>query len=118
MMLQMKKERKKCMVVCSLYSPTVCLEHWSKSPLYAAGTNVGSLISTTLSVCRELFSNGIYTGLLSVGQYPALIWQAPMNAMCWLESTISHGTVIIHPAKPGVPCILRQVERISRELFC
>ena len=56
---------------------------------------------------------GIYTGLLSVGQYPAHIWQSPMNAMCWLESWISNGNVIIHPAEPGV--LLRQVERIKGE---
>ena len=42
-------------------------------------------------------SNGIYTGFLSVGRYPALIWQSQMNAMCWLESRIVHGKVIIHP---------------------
>ena len=47
-------------------------------------------------------SNGIYTSLLSVGRYPALIWQSPMNAMYWLESRIVQGKVIIHPADTGV----------------
>ena len=58
---------------------------------------------------------GIFTGFLSVGQYPALNWQSPMNAMCWLESRTFHGNVIIHPAEPGVLCLLRQVERMRRE---
>ena len=35
--------------------------------------------------------NGIYTDLLSVGRYPALILQFSMNAMCWLESRICDG---------------------------
>ena len=61
--------------------------------------------------------NGIYTGLLSVDRYPALIRQSPMNAMCWLESRICHGKVTIHPAEPGVFFfyLIRQVERISKE---
>ena len=36
-----------------------------------------------------------------------------MNAMRWLESRICHGKVIIHPAEPGVLCLIRQVEMIS-----
>ena len=61
--------------------------------------------------------NGIYTSLLSVGRYPALIWQSPMNTMCLLESRICHGKVIIHTAEPGVLCLIRQVEMISIEYF-
>ena len=58
--------------------------------------------------------NQIYTSLLSVGRYPALIWQPPMNAMCWQESRIVNGQVIIHPAETGVLFLQKQVERISR----
>ena len=57
--------------------------------------------------------NGIYTGLLSVGRYSALIWQSLMNAMCWLESSISRGKVIIHPAEPGVLCLLSSPVRAA-----
>ena len=70
------------------------------------------------TIDRRQEGKGIYTGLLSVGRYPALNWQSPINAMCWLESRIAHANVIIHPAEPGVLCLLRQVEMISRELFC
>ena len=73
---------------------------------------------TSSQLAMEDKCNGIYTVLLSVGRYPALIWQSPMNAMCWLGSRIYHGKVIVHPAEPGVLCLLRQVGRIRRELFC
>ena len=66
---------------------------------------------------RGFLPNGISTRLLSVGRYPALIWQSPMDAMYWLESRISHGKVIIHPAEPGVLCPLRQAERISLSTY-
>ena len=38
-----------------------------------------------------------------------------MNAMCWTETRVYNGEVFIHPTKPGVLCLLRQVEKISRE---
>ena len=56
--------------------------------------------------------NLICPSLLSLGRYPALSWQSPMNAMCWPGSEISHGKVFIHHT---VLCLLRQVERICRE---
>ena len=55
-----------------------------------------SCAPAVLTLCAH---NGIYTGLLSVCRYPALIWQSPINAICWLKSKISHGKVIIHPVE-------------------
>ena len=66
-------------------------------------------------VCGPLPFKGIYPGLLSVGRYPALSCQSPMNAMCWPGSKIFHGKVFFHPAETGVLCLLRQVEGICRE---
>ena len=60
-------------------------------------------------------TNRIYTGLITVGKYPALSCQSPINAMCWLETRVSHGNVFIHPDEPGVLCLLRQVEIVSKE---
>ena len=51
---------------------------------------------------RGHYGKGIHTSPISVGWYPAHIWQSPMNAMWWLESRISNGEVIIHPAEPAV----------------
>ena len=70
-----------------------------------------------LSVQGQPPHNKIYTGLLSVCWYIALIWQSPMNAMCWLECRIYHDKVIIHPADPGVYCLVRQVNRLCREYY-
>ena len=38
-----------------------------------------------------------------------------MNSMNWPGSRVSGGKVIIHPADPRVLCLMRRVERISRE---
>ena len=74
--------------------------------------------SLVLEHAKDNKPNRIFTGLLSVGQYPVLIWQSPMKAMFWPESRISHGKVIIHPAQTGVLCLQRQVGRISKIILC
>ena len=79
--------------LCILSVVVSCLQLHVKDPFPSDQTKVEGI---------QCYPNGIYTGLLSVGRYPAIFWKSPMNAMCWLESTISHGKVIIHPAEPGV----------------
>ena len=43
-----------------------------------------------------VFSKGIYLGLTSVGQYPVLSCQSPMNKICWPQSGVSSCKVFIH----------------------
>ena len=92
--------------------------------LYWCYTGWCSCLSRTLEVCmdRKLIMsvycckiNGIYPDLLSVGRYPVLNCQSPMNAICWPGSRVFSGKVFMHPAEPAVLSILRRFERISRE---
>ena len=84
--------------------------------LYILG-NSGSVEMPKIitEVFVTILAEMIYSGLLTVGRYPAWSWQSTMIAMCWPETRVYIGKVFIHPAEPEVLCVVRRVERITRE---